>query len=60
MRTLNFIPLLASLLISGCTLTVTTVHTQGKAADVVDETSTNTPTVSPNISAPLLKGPFSP
>lgn len=32
-----------SLIITGCTYTITFVHTQGEASDVVDETSSNTP-----------------
>lgn len=36
----------------GCTYSITMVHTQGKASDVVDETATNTPStsVTPSVS----------
>jgi len=29
--------------LTGCTYSITMVHTEGQAADVVDETATNTP-----------------
>lgn len=32
--------------IAGCTYSITLVHTEGTATDVVDETATNTPRVS--------------
>ena len=44
--------LLSALFLSACTYTITMVHTEGSAEDVVDETSTNTPTVSTTISNP--------
>ncbi len=42
------------LFLVSCTYSITMVHTQGEASDVVDETATNTPstTVSPNFSIP--------
>ena len=42
-------------LLSSCTYSITMVHTQGEATDVVDETATNTPstTVSPTVTVPL-------
>jgi len=41
--------------LNACTYSITMVHTQGSATDVVDETATNTPstTVSPTVSVPL-------
>jgi len=39
--------------VTGCTLSVTTLHTQGEATDVVDEGQTVTPTVNPNIQIPV-------
>ena len=48
----NLISLIACFLFSACTQTMTMVHTQGTADDVVDETSSATPNVSPNISIP--------
>ena len=41
--------LLICLLSSGCTQTMTMVHTQGMADDVVDETTTTTPSTSASI-----------
>lgn len=43
---------LLSLMLTGCTYSITMVHTEGQATDVVDETATNTPstTVSPTVS----------
>lgn len=34
---------LCAVIFSGCTYSITMVHTEGQASDVVDETSTNTP-----------------
>lgn len=41
-------------ILSSCTYSITMVHTQGQATDVVDETASNTPStsVSPTISIP--------
>jgi hypothetical protein len=48
--------LLACLVMVGCTQTMTMVHTQGMADDVVDETSsataTPTTTISPTLTIP--------
>jgi hypothetical protein len=40
--------------LSSCTYSITMVHTQGEAADVVDETATNTPStsVTPTLTIP--------
>ena len=46
--------LLAMLALSGCTYSITMVHTEGSASDVVDETSTPTSSVSPNVNIPAL------
>lgn len=35
--------------LSSCTYSITQVHTQGQASDVVDETSTNSPSTSVKI-----------
>ncbi len=42
------------LVLVGCTYSITMVHTEGTASDVVDETATNTPTtdISPNLAIP--------
>jgi len=46
--------MLSMLYLTGCTYSITMVHTEGQAADVVDETATNTPStsVTPTISIP--------
>ena len=36
-----------------CTYSITQVHTEGTASDVVDETQSNTPEVSPTIDLPI-------
>ena len=40
--------------LTGCTYSITMVHTQGQATDVVDETASNTPStsISPTVSIP--------
>jgi hypothetical protein len=40
--------------LTGCTYSITMVHTQGEATDVVDETATNAPStsVTPTVSIP--------
>lgn len=45
---------LSILALTGCTYSITMVHTQGEATDVVDETATNTPStsVTPTVSIP--------
>lgn len=35
--------------LTSCTYSITMVHTEGQATDVVDETATNTPSTSLNI-----------
>lgn len=42
-----------SLLLNGCTLSFQNVSTHGTATDLIDETQTNTPDVSPNIEVPI-------
>ncbi len=49
-----FLLICSTLLFCGCTLSVTTVHTQGTASDVVDEEQSTDPNVNPNISIPAL------
>ena len=44
----------ALLLATACTISVTTVHTQGVASDVVDEDQKADADVSPDISIPAL------
>ena len=39
-------------LLSSCTYSITMVHTEGQASDVVDEQQTPSTTVSPTVSIP--------
>lgn len=41
----------------GCTCTVNMAHTEGTAADTIDDTQANTPTVSPTITVPVSVTP---
>lgn len=45
---------LITIFLTGCTYSITMVHTEGQATDVVDETATNTPTVSTDFELPSL------
>ncbi len=40
-------------LLSGCTYSITMVHTQGVASDVVDETQSAEPDIKTDVSTPL-------
>jgi len=51
--------IILALSLFACTVSFTSVHTQGVADDVVDEEQTSTPNVSPNINIPL-SNPMSP
>lgn len=44
-------------ILSGCTYSITMVHTQGEATDVVDETATNTPTTSLTVPVSVIPKP---
>lgn len=46
--------LLGCIVLVGCTQTMTMVHTQGQASDVVDETASTSPqtTVTPTVNIP--------
>ena len=46
--------ILLSFILTSCTYSITMVHTQGKADDVVDETATNSPSTSltPSLTIP--------
>ncbi len=43
-------------LLSGCTYNVSMAHTSGHADDVIDDTASNTPNVSPTVTVPLTPG----
>lgn len=42
------------LILTSCTYNISMANTSGKADDVIDETATNTPNISPDISLPAL------
>lgn len=44
------------IIFQSCTYSVTLVHTEGTATDVVDETQSNTPNVSPDVNVPITPG----
>lgn len=44
---------LIPILLKSCTYNVSMAHTQGTANDVIDDTSSNTPNVSPAITIPV-------
>ncbi len=46
----------ACLFMTSCTQTITMAHTSGSAEDLIDETTTSTPTVSPTVTVPLTPG----
>ena len=48
--------LLAALFMTSCTYNVSMAHTEGTATDTIQDTQTDTPTVSPQFSIPLPKG----
>lgn len=47
---------ICAMIFSACTYNVSMVHTEGTASDVIDETTSNEPNVSPNISIPSPLG----
>lgn len=42
------------LILSGCTYSITMVHTEGQANDVVDETQSTSTDVKPNLNIPSI------
>ena len=52
---LLIILVLSAFCLSSCTYSITMVHTQGEATDVVDETATNSPStsVAPTVTIPM-------
>lgn len=46
---MKFLACFMLFLMTGCTYSITMVHTQGEASDVVDETATNTPSTSVSV-----------
>jgi aconitase A len=44
------------IILTSCTFNVSMAHTSGTAADVIDDTATNTPNVSPTVTIPMTPG----
>lgn len=42
--------------LTSCTYNVSMAHTQGTATDTIDDTASNAPNVSPNVTVPLTPG----
>lgn len=57
MLSITFVSLIAIILaycmFTGCTVSVTTLHTQGEASDVIDETQSPNVKVDPNLQIPI-------
>ena len=53
MKVYKLVTVAAMSLLCGCNLTLTMIHTEGTASDVVDETQEASPVVSPDISVPV-------
>ncbi len=45
--------LVLCLVMTGCTYNVSMAHTEGTADDVIDDTASNTPNVSPTVTVPI-------
>lgn len=44
---------ISCLLLNSCTFNMSMAHTQGTATDVIDDTASNTPNISPTITVPV-------
>lgn len=44
------------IILTSCTFNVSMAHTSGTAADVIDDTATNTPNISPTVTIPMTPG----
>lgn len=42
------------LMLTSCAINMSMAHTEGTASDVIDDTQSNQPTVSPNIELPQI------
>lgn len=42
-----------AMFLTSCTYNISMAHTEGTAQDVIDDTASNQPNVSPNVSVPL-------
>jgi hypothetical protein len=53
---MKFLILPLMCLLTSCTYNVSMAHTSGYADDVIDDTASNTPNVSPTVTVPLTPG----
>lgn len=44
------------LALNSCTYNISMAHTEGQATDVIDDTASNTPNVSPTVNVPVTPG----
>jgi hypothetical protein len=51
-----FVSVMMLLCMTSCTYNVSMAHTSGTADDVIDDTASNTPNVSPTVTVPLTPG----
>jgi|HubBroStandDraft_4_1064222.scaffolds.fasta_scaffold11096_8 hypothetical protein len=56
-KTKAFACLLSLYFLTSCTYNVSMAHTEGSASDVIDDTQSNTPDISPTITVPLTTPP---
>jgi len=52
----SFIIFISCLILTSCSFNVSMAHTSGYADDVIDDTASNTPDISPNVTIPLTPG----
>ena len=50
---MKYVPYLALAALCSCTYSITMVHTEGTASDVVDETQTAEPDIKADVSLPM-------
>ena len=50
---MKYLIILCFFSLSSCTYNISMAHTEGTANDVIDDTATNTPDVSPTVTIPL-------
>jgi len=51
-----FVSVMMLLCMTSCTYNVSMAHTSGTADDVIDDTASNSPNVSPTVTVPLTPG----
>jgi hypothetical protein len=51
---MKYILIMLTCLMTACTYNISIAHTEGTAIDTIDDTASNQPNVSPNVSIPAL------